>query len=65
MSRNEAILQYRAAQKAGLKYAAAQEALHKSPYPIVLEDIANETHISGQQVLGIFPVFSAPDHSAP
>ena len=56
MSRNEAILQYRAAQKAGLKYAAAQEALHKSPYPIVLEDIANETHISGQQVLGIIEI---------
>ena len=52
MSRTDAIQQYRAALKAGLKYYNTLTAQRKSPYPTVLDDLMSETQISGQQLIG-------------
>ena len=59
MSRTDAALQYRAALRAGIKYYNTQVSQSRNPYPPVLDDIVNETQVSGQQVLGIreIPLF--------
>ena len=56
MSRTDAIQQYHNALRAGLKYYNMMSAQHKSPYPVVLEDISNETQTSGQQLLGTIEI---------
>ena len=56
MSRIEAMQQYRTALKSGLRCFNTLSAQHKSPYPVVLDDIMSETQISGQQALGIVEI---------
>jgi hypothetical protein len=56
MSRIDAIQQYNAAYRHGVKFYNTCIAQGKSPYPPVLDDIANETQISGQQVIGIVEI---------
>ena len=56
MSRIDAINQYHAAQKAGLKYYNACLAAHKDPYPEVLEDQINETQASGHALIGTIEI---------
>ena len=56
MSRSDAVLQYRAALKHGIKYYQSSISQGKNPYPPVLDDIVNETQISGQQVIGTVEV---------
>ena len=56
MSRLDAVQQYHAALRAGLKYYNTRTSQSKSPYPAVLDDIVNETQISGQQILGIIEI---------
>ncbi len=56
MPRSDAIQQYHAALRAGLKYVNSHTSQSQSPYPLVLDDIVNETQISGQQLLGLVEV---------
>ena len=56
MARIDAIQLYHSAVKAGQKYYAAQTAQRKSPYPEVLDDLVNETQISGQQPIGVIEI---------
>ncbi len=53
MSRSEAIQQYGTALRAGMKYYNAHTAAHQNPYPVVLEQVMNESQTSGQIPLGI------------
>ena len=56
MARIDAIQLYHSALRAGQKYYNAQTAQRKSPYPEVLDDLVNETQISGQQVIGVIEI---------
>ena len=56
MSRIDAINQYHAALKAGLKYYNARVAAHLDPYPEVLEDQINETQASGHALIGTIEI---------
>ena len=56
MSRADAIQLYQNALKAGHRYYNAQMMQHKSPYPVVLDDLINDTQISGQLNVGVVEI---------
>ena len=56
MSRIDAINEYRAALKNGLKYYNARVSAHRNPYPEVLEDQYNESQTTGQVLIGTIDI---------
>ncbi len=52
----DAINQYHLALRDGLKYYNAHVAAHENPYPVVLEDLMNETRTSGQARVGTIEI---------
>ena len=56
MSRQEAVEQYNIARKAGTKYYKACVARGRYPYPQVLDELIDESRLSGREELGIIDV---------